>query len=233
MKRIFILGLSVSVLIGGIFSCKKTSKGKMVNEWSVIEFTSVATVKNDFGVNSKVVKVLDGASLKTTSTGIPSPMGDSSMDLVTLGTVNSWTYSIKKDGTWSSTENITITRKDSTFESSVWNVVITKENELKETSGIWNFIGKSKAEDFKKNERVLFNILISDTKISVKSGNDNSQIFVDKSVYNVGDEVLVYTVVESKRKELILESDSKQSTVNSDGNTFNSTYTSTFTLTQK
>ncbi len=233
MKRVFILGLSISLLTGGISSCKKTSKRKMVNEWSITEFKSVATIKNDFGVNSKIVKVLDGASLKTTSTGVPSSVGGSSMNLELSGTVNTWTYSIKKDGTWSSKEDITTTWVDSTFDSSVWNVVTHKENELKETSGIWNFIGKSKTEDFKKNERVLFNILVSNAKKSVTSGGNDPQVIVNKNTYIAGEKVLVFTVVESKNKELILQTDSKHSNVNSDGNIFNSSYTSTFTLTEK
>ena len=205
MKRIVILGLSVLLLAGGVLSCKKTSKGKMANEWSVAEFNSEYTSTDDDGEEEKTVVSLNGSVLNTTET-YTTNLGSVSIQGV-KEIVNTWTYTIDKDGTWSSLQDITTTELDSVFNFNTFEFdTFISENKVISTSGVWNFIGKSKVEDFKKNERVVFNILSEGSTRTKTITPGVTVVTSSKETYNAGSYAIIYTVMESKKKELTLES---------------------------
>jgi hypothetical protein len=221
MKRVFILGLGVALVAGGMTSCRKTSKGKMSNEWTVSDYNSESTSTSVSGDVYKTVQVMDGTSLVSTYT--TSPNGGSVSSSESRTRINSWTYTIDKDGTWNSLKNTTRTNLSSN----------ETDNTIKDYSGVWNFIGKSKTEEFKMNERVIFNIL--DLKITETYTVGNSAPIVSTDIYtlsNDDDAYIIYTVVESKGKKLTLESENTSSNTDSYG-TSSSTGLTTISFTQE
>lgn len=170
MKKIFYYTLCLAFCVPAITSCKKSTKGKMVNEWRV-----------------KTYK-------ETTPNGI-FIMSDSPNEI-----------SIKKDGTW--TWNREYKSTALLFGGSIYatNASTTQQ------SGTWSFVGKTKGDVFKKNERVIFNILFEET-IDKHTYSPNNAVFQDNTEYTsntylVGEKVVIYTVAESTRKELKLTSES-------------------------
>jgi hypothetical protein len=219
MKRVFILGLGVALFAGGITSCRKTTKGKMSNEWTVSSYDSESTSTNQSGDVSKTVEVMDGTSLVSTYTYTPNGGSVSSSESRT--TINSWTYTIDKDGTWNSLKNSTTTDL-ATNET---------ENEIEDFSGVWNFIGKSKTEEFKVNERVMFNILDASFTNTYTYSTDAPVVSTDKYTLSTGEAYIIYTVVESKGKELTLEGEGASTSIYS-GGTSSSTDLTTISFTQ-
>lgn len=71
-----------------------------------------------------------------------------------------------------------------------------------EKSGTWSFVGKTKGDDFKKNERILFNVL-SESESIIQTLN---QVIVTNqtsaNTYLTGEKMLIYTVTESKKDQL-------------------------------
>lgn len=122
---------------------------------------------------------------------------------------------IDKDGTW--TWKNGYTASGYIFGGSVY---ITNKTSTTRT-GTWSFIKKTKGDDFKRNERVMFNILSEST---VKSQTSTSPMFPDTTVttsqtYLTGEKLMIYTVTKSTKKELKLESESSHFD-SSDGKTY-------------
>jgi carbohydrate-selective porin OprB len=232
MKKVFILGLSAVVLAGGVISCGKTTKGKMANEWTVSAYDLNDVTTYSDGDKSTSTQVLAGNALN--STEVYAPNGGSASTSTSTMTVNEWSYTIDKDGTWSSVSNTTSTGLDSTFNITTfeYDTYVVTENEVTNMSGVYNFVGKSKTEEFKKNERVLFNTLASTSVSTRTEGGDAAVVTTDEVTLIAGDYITVYTVVESKGKELSLEVLSDVSNTYT-GGTYNSESTTSMTLTQK
>lgn len=117
------------------------------------------------------------------------------------------TLTIDKDGTW--IWNRGVITSGVVFGGSVF---LTNETTIKQ-NGTWSFIEKTKGDDFKKNERVLFNIL-SEVTTSKQTGGGGNPIFPDTTVtssktYLTGENAIIYTITKSARKELKLESENE------------------------
>ncbi len=122
---------------------------------------------------------------------------------------------IDKDGTW--TWKSGYTASGYIFGGSVYitNTTTTTQN------GTWSFIGKTKGDDFEKNERLMFTILSEST---VKSQTSGSPMFPDTTVttsqtYLTGEKVMIYTVTKSTKKDLELKSESSHFN-STDGQTY-------------
>ena len=228
MKRLFILGFSAALLAGGISSCKKTSKGKMANEWNVTSLTSEETSINASG--DKTVSTTTMTDGKITDTDI-STNTSGTVTTVRNGTVKEYSYTIEKDGTWKSTTDMTYTSSSSTGSSTA--TIVTN------TSGSWSFLSKNKTGDFKKNERVVFNILKEDVKTNGSNTFSNvttTYSNTDNNTYAEGENADIFLVVESKKKELKLSQTYDETTLYTDSNSSSSTSdkgTTTITFAQK
>ncbi|MNJ85817.1 hypothetical protein D3C87_32970 [compost metagenome] len=197
MKRISIYTLSTAFLIlFGITSCGKTTKGKMTNEWKVTSFRSVETVVNIF--NDKYTSTFWTRDNTVIDETVSEPSGGAPSTQSETGTVNTHDFTIKKDGTWSWTI-------DATFVSG--NI---STNTSRVQSGTWSFVGKTKGDDFEKNERVLFNVL-SVTTTEIETMN---QAVVNNYTHTItfatGENSMVYTVTESKKDLLEMEMEEKK-----------------------
>jgi hypothetical protein len=152
-------------IVGGrSFFLQKTTKGKVSNEWTVSGYESDYESTNTNQIIDKSSTVLNGNSLNSTGTY---PGFSSTVNYETVSTVNEWTYIIDKDGTWNILKNTTKTGLDSTFNniSQVYDTFSVSDNWINESSGVWMFLGKTKTENFKKNERVTFNTLTKNTTL--------------------------------------------------------------------
>lgn len=196
MKRIIIPFLCAALLTAS--SCAKSNKGKISNDWKVTAYESTQSGYNSAADNFKFHDVLNGNTLITTQNVISN--GEPQPEQVINATVNTFTYTIKKDGTWSSVQDINYSASDKL---------------LTETSGTWNFLGKSKGDDFKKHERVMFNVLNQKT---VQNGGAVQN--VNASTFIAGEKALIYTVKESSGKKLVLQRE--QQNVNKYGEQSNS-----------
>lgn len=229
MRKLFIVGVSVALLAGGITSCKKTTKGKMSNEWTVSSMTTESTSIYQNGDKSQGTTKIDG------STGTMKIVDTPTVGLVTTteetAVVNEMTYTIEKDGTWKSYTDITWTSPSTGGSSS--------EARKTTTSGTWSFLSKNKTGEFKTNERVIFNTL-SEKEEGVSSTTTGSTTttsnFSSEYTFGAGENSLIYVVVESKSKELQLKADFEETSSSTAGGTTNTSsdkITHTMTLVQK
>lgn len=164
----------IVVLIG---ACAKTTKGKITNEWIVVNYAE---------------ETIDGDSIHIWTTE-NSPATPNKLI-------------IHRDGKW--TWNTGYTVSGSIFGGSIF----LTEKESTTRKGTWSFVGKTKGDNFKKNERLLFNVL-SESTVHTQTGGGGNPIFPDttsttSNTYLTGEHVDIYTVVKSTRKDLELRLES-------------------------
>ncbi|MCB9189175.1 MAG: hypothetical protein H6599_07810 [Flavobacteriales bacterium] len=221
MKKLFVYGLSIA-LVAGAASCKKSSKGKMSNEWTMSAMTQTSSDKDTNGdVTSSSMTVADGVLTMVET--------DANGDKTTYTGTADATWTIEKDGTWSRTMNMKIT----SYTSGGTTVDVDLVN-VETSSGTWDFLG-GVTGDFKKNERVVFHTLSSSSSQTFTfSGTSSTD--VDANTYAEGEMSEVMVIVESKGKELeMMKDESNSNTYTPDGgsaSTSSSTSSMTVTLTQ-
>ncbi|MEX2485748.1 MAG: hypothetical protein WED10_14340 [Brumimicrobium sp.] len=227
MKKILIYSLSIMVVAGAAISCKKTSKGKMSNDWQLESWSETTTHTDDEGDKSVTTREASGSSYKETESDTPN--GGSTTTTVRSGTLNNFSLTIEKDGNWSREFAYTMTY---TEEQGGVDYTYVEDIQITE-SGTWNFLGN--VDEFKKNERVVFNTLnsqqVTDETISYEIGGQmttNTDTYTNTYKYEDGDMADIMVVVESKRKELQMKSEEK-TVVNNSSNSVNYN-TDTYTM---
>lgn len=227
MKKGIIYGLSILLLAGAAISCRKTSKGKMSNEWKLDSYSSTETSTDDSGDMSTYSVEADESSI--TITDSETPNGGSTTTNTIQGTVNEFSFVINKDGTWERTFDITTTQSD--------NGITVTSNDKTTSSGTWNFLGK--VEEFKKNERVVFNTLsetVDSRTETTFSGSTQTDTSSETETYANGENSEVMLIVESKRKELQLKSERDYTSTevqNGNTNTYSVTAENEWSLVQE
>jgi hypothetical protein len=218
MKRITIYTLSAVFFAVGMVSCAKSTKGKVSNEWKVTSLEDVQSSVNSN--NDHSTSTLSMTETTVTNTDVNTPAtGPSSTDSET-GTINKNEFVIKKDGTWSWLMDVTYVNGSSTT------------NQLIEQIGTWSFVGKTKGDDFKKNERVLFNTLISNGTETTMVNQVIVDTYSDHVTYATGNNTMIYTITESKKNKLELEMESKYVSTQ-DASTYSSSNSRKITLEEK
>lgn len=154
MKKTLILLFVAALGAGTMSSCKKSSKGKMTGDWTVSSYTMSGTtvVAGTGGTTTSWSDVSDGTTVTSSYTD------NSGVTTITTSTESS-TYSILKDGTYSTT---TTTVSTSTLDGLNSSFVLVPMQDITTTnvsnaSGTWSFVKKNKSADVKTNERVVFN----------------------------------------------------------------------------
>ena len=186
MKRTSIYILSALFLVAGISACGKTTKGKMVNDWKVTSYYEEMEFISNGEKGTNIISMTE-SSVTTSSVYTPSngPVETNSY----TGSVKLHEWTIKKDGTWSSVQEVTYPNGNSAYTNKI------------EQSGTWSFLRKTKGDEFEKNERVHFNVLQSKTVQTPSVGPVNST----EETYLTGEKVVVYTIKESKKDILEME----------------------------
>lgn len=218
MKKISICLFILAIMVVGMTSCGKSTKGKMTNEWKVTSMKSVETSINSNGDKQIYTLSAEGNSITDSEEHYPAsgPSSSSSKN----GTMNTNEFIIKKDGTWSWVI-------DATYIS---NNGASTHNEILEQTGTWSFLNKSKGDDFKKNERVLFNVLTAKLRDIVTENGVIEDDYTDNLVYSTGKNTMIYTVKNSEKDKLELESEA-QNVANQ--NTFQSSNSTSRTITME
>jgi hypothetical protein len=210
MKKIFYYTLSVAFMATAMASCAKSTKGKMANEWKVTSYQEKSTDVQDNG--DKTVSTTTMTENAITMTTEDTPSGGSTTTTTRTGTVSANDLTIKKDGTWTWTQNATIVENFGFTVTTTYNT---------NKSGTWSFVGKTKGDDFKKNERILFNVL-SESGSTVQTSGNTSLTSTSSDTYLTGEYTMLFTVKESKGKSLELESEgANSSTYNNQTSTYN------------
>jgi hypothetical protein len=181
MKKEIIIFL---LLISSISSCKKATKRKVVNYWKVESYELVKIENVPGGYNSIIMNIKD-SKYKCTSDFF------NKEDTTEDGKVQYFFFTIKKDGTWSSEKDL-IYQKTFAYNTQRW---VEKE------SGTWSFLGKSKADSYKKNERIIFNTL----KRTYTKGDINNFIHTMNYTYLPGESLVIYSITEASNNKLKLE----------------------------
>ncbi|WP_343636188.1 hypothetical protein [Fluviicola sp.] len=185
--------LSIAFLAVGMASCAKSTNRKVSNEWKVVSYLKTES----YQVTGAGYSNSTTTNIQETSFTQQFVSNDDGMVVTTnyQGTVNAHMFSIKKDGTWSMIRDLT---SDTGGNSEQKNVT--------EQTGTWTFVGKTKGDEFKKNERILFNTLTE--KLTSTQSNNSTVVsqFITNKTYLAGENVQIFTIKESKKKELQLES---------------------------
>jgi hypothetical protein len=215
MKRASIYILSALFLAAGISACGKTTKGKMVNDWKVTSYNEEMAFVSSNG--DKDIHTISMTENSVTTAAVHTPATGPGSTYSQTGTVKLHEWTIKKDGTWSSVQEIGFGGGNSTYTNKI------------EQSGTWSFLRTTKGDEFGKNERVHFNILQSKSVENSTSGqivNTNS----DEETYLTGEKVMVYTIKSSKKDALEMELENDYRFTQTSGNNNSHTLTRTITL---
>lgn len=195
MKTTSIAILSCAFLAAAITSCGKSTKRKMDNEWKATAYESTEQWENSAGDKYDYTISMSGNVVTEVATS--SSASTNEITQVNTGTVNTHELEIKKDGTWTWT-------MDYTFGDSG-----NSSTKTRIQSGIWNFVGNTKGDDFKKNERVLFQVLNTDSK----NVDIQNQVVVNSAeehiTYTAGENTMIYTITKSTKDKLEMELESR------------------------
>lgn len=190
----------------------------MVNDWKVTSFNEEQEFISNSDKNTNTITMTE-STVTTKSVNIPSN-GSPAIAYTQTGIVKLHEWSIKKDGTWSSVQEIE------------FNSGNTTNNKKIEQSGTWSFLRQTKGDEFEKNERVHFNVLQSKTVDNTTSGqivNTNSE----EETYLTGEKVMVYTVLTSKKDALEMELENNYALTQTSGSENSQTLIRKLTLTGK
>lgn len=195
------LGLLVATFF--IAACGKTTNKKISHDWKVDTFTFSNTVSFADGSSTVTEETGTSTSFKRTTTHSNS---DTTTTNVLEGTIVDYTIAIRKDGTWEASYNSTY---DINYNFSGVEVVRTADS-TNNSSGTWSFVGTNKTDEFKKNERIVFNTINTSwaSKITLKYPNStDSKTNSESNEYKVGENTKTWTVSKSDKENLTLTAD--------------------------
>ena len=198
MKKTLILLFVAALGAGTMSSCKKSNKGKLSGEWTVasISETNTNTSGNPSTTSTTTISSTDGAAISIVSSSTAANSTTTTMN----GTVNTATWTIEKDGTWSMTMDVTFSGSETGY---TWTHL-----KLKLLQELGLSLGKDKSADFKRNDRVIFNTLTSASdytdSYTVTGGSAVTSTSSDSYSWATGENQATYVITESKKKELTL-----------------------------
>lgn len=185
-------------------SCGKSNIAKITNNWRVVSSDQEQT-----HVNYDGGEYYSRVSFTETTVSIFSeqkPSGGPTTTSESLGNVSENTLSIKKDGTWTWNQEWSYNNEQGGM--------MVHSNLKTVQSGTWNFAAKTKGDDFKKNERIVFNIL---SRTSTSSQIQDQEVVnnnTSTTTFLAGENMLIYTIAKSKNKELQLELEKDSQSIN-------------------
>ncbi|MGV3612531.1 MAG: hypothetical protein ACO1N0_16350 [Fluviicola sp.] len=204
MKKQIIYGLSLIFLAAGLNSCGKTTKRKITNDWKIVSLEQ----KQESIYNQNSQGNYWKSTMNETTVSINSVYYNLDANGVPYTSVNETTgevkenkLSIKKDGTWEWAQELVYTDDpgNGNQHTSTTGTIL---------SGTWSFVGRTKGDDFKKNERLLMNILVHKNSILEKDQTSVLNDFSDETTYLTGENTMTFTVKESSKKEMRIEMES-------------------------
>ena len=203
MKKSFIYGVGIALLAIGLNSCGKTTKQKITNDWKIVsqeeeQESSWDQTDQDSYWKSSMTESTVSTYNSYTFMDVGGPTTYTSQH---TGIVKENKIEIRKDGTWQWIQELS-------YDENVGGGNTQNDTYKKDLSGTWSFVGKTKGNDFKKNERVVFNILLNKSSTIQTQNQTIVNEYSDETTYLTSENTLTFTVKESKRKELQLEMES-------------------------
>lgn len=200
MKKTLFALLSMGMIATSMTSCKKTNTRKFSNEWKVTHEETNGNY-SEGGISTTTATVFEETTVTASTTQMDS---NGTTTYAGSGTVQTNDFTINNDGTWS---RLTKYQLDGEEFNEFYEITL---------SGTWSFIGKSKSEDFRRNDRVVFYVLSENQDHTFVNNSTNESTPESlKRTFAMGEYPLVYNIKSSKRKELELEMEGEsQSTSN-------------------
>jgi|GEM_PF-1835163 len=233
MKKLIFSALSLALVAGTMTSCGKSSVGKMSNEWNVTSYSDKSSKTYGNGDVNSDSEIGTATTFSITSS---STSGGTTNSNVTNGTINENSMTIDKDGTWKSVRTRTTVETTSPFTGAT---TVTTTKETVNSNGTWSFVGKNKTDEFKTNERVVFNTTTvvtatNGTAVTTVGGTTttNTGSETESENYKVGEYSQIWTITESKAKSLKLSAEfggAQSDTQSSGGSSTTTSYTTTGT----
>jgi hypothetical protein len=194
------------------FLSLKSRKARLAGEYDIASWITSLNATNSDGDAATLTTTINGSTGTTVMTSTPD--GEPTTTTTRAIVVNSASFTIGKDGTWSSVMNTTTSWTDEGDGWIVDNYSYTAV-ETSSESGNWGFIG-GQADEFKNKERILMSTLMSNTTsqtTSVTNYEDGSNDTDTGSLYNSTDTYaqgamsVVYEIDMLKSKEITLVQD--------------------------
>lgn len=238
-------------------SCKKgendpalslsSRTARVAGEWTVTGYEANTLNAETDGDTQASNTTLSGSTITTSYTNVSG--GTTTNPTSTTSTVDEWSFTFEKDGTWSSVNNRTTVDTEEDYPFAGWtttNTTVTTNN----SNGSWSFVGKDKAGEYKNKERMILNVLTSTytdqttSVISDDNGNSNTTVgdtWGGTDNYHSGEVSDTWEIDQLKGKEMIVkmfrENSGSTTVTNSSGSTTtaddNYTMDVTITLTHK
>ena len=238
MKKLTLSVLALAT-VASFTACKKgeedpslslsSRKARLAGEWKVQSKDETITSKSTSAGVTSTYTSKDTWTATTAKEEKSSQQAGSSITTTTTkeGSVTTNTYSIKKDGTWSSVQLYTL--------KSTSNNGKTVKEELYDIkkSGNWNFLGKNDPTT-KKKQVVDFTVLKYDEVMTTTETTTlNGQTFTDKNVetqgivFKTGESIMQWNLLRLANKEIKVITSSDNSSTGSNASTSGSTTTTT------
>lgn len=229
MKKAFL------VLVAGAFliatpSCKKgendpfmslsSRKARLSGDWELSDYSATQTVDYSNGDKQVVTSTYSSGTINTANSYTPE--GGSTTTTNSVITINAATYTINKDGTFTSEFNTTSVSEYSY--NDIWtgddHTVVSTTVSTQSTTGNWSFVNKLKGE-YKNKERVVLNTL-TDNSTSQTTTVDNNDTQGTESTstgdmvatttnYSTGEQSETWDIDQLKGKEMIWKMTGSQS----------------------
>ncbi len=210
-------------MIAGFSSCKKTNTRKLTGDWTLSTMDETSTNTTSGNTTTEVISI-SGSTVTITNT-------DQNGTTTSDGVLNSATWTISKDGTYSRVIDLSIDFSGTGYTATL--------NTIMNESGTWSFVGKNKSAELKANDRVVFNNLSSNTSETTSytiAGVTTTDTETSTATYAEGESVETFIVQTSKSKELTItqaESSTSSSTTSSGTTSSSASQSSSFSLTQE
>ncbi|MBC7412368.1 MAG: hypothetical protein H7331_07930 [Bacteroidia bacterium] len=230
MKKLTLSVLALAT-VASITSCKKgeedptlsltSRKSRFAGEWKLDtqDMTSTTKGTDPQGTSVSVSKYTWTATTTKEENSYTGAGSSVTTTTTKEGTVTTNAYSIKKDGTWSSTKLFTLKST-----SNNGNTVKETTYDIKET-GTWNFLGKNDPNTKNKEQVALSTLTKNTIETELKTNTFGGQSFKETDVqtnavsYAKGQASGVWTLLRLANKEMKIVTDINMNGTYSNSNT--------------
>jgi hypothetical protein len=213
MKKLTLSVLAVAS-VASFTACKKGAEdpgltfrsrtARLAGEWTVSSSTEDKTTEKTLsnGVQTMIENSSVTGGTVTFKTDEKSTVSGSVASAYTLnGTATTVTYSIKKDGTWSSKSVIKFTAGIYVYAGVTSNTVINKLITTEE-NGTWQFTGKNSGIEEKKRESIILATVKSTSKDEDTDSSGKVDTQLSTNTYGRNEKVQVWHLLKLSNKEI-------------------------------
>jgi hypothetical protein len=197
MKKSILMVAAAAMIAGGMTSCKKgdndaflslrSRKARVVGEWTIQNLSEVSSDNSSGSTETETVTV-DGTSLTIAATS-------GGTTTTTTGTITNATMTFEKDGTWTSTIDMSVPYEIS-------GVLFATVQSTSTENGTWNFLGK--IDEFKNKERIVLNTLSSNSTYTSTPVTGAATSSSSNATYADGEQSDIMAIDELRNKKIVV-----------------------------